>query len=69
MFYFYIFLFQGKFFLQISGNPVDSALSPIIADIFMEACETVTFDFLTFKPKVLFRFTKTIKALIDHINE
>lgn len=73
------FSFQGAFYQQSSGTPMGSPLSPVVADIFMEAFETVALDSSSYKPKVWFRYVddtfivwphgrETLDVFLEHLN-
>ncbi|XP_063924731.1 uncharacterized protein LOC135138683 [Zophobas morio] len=49
------FTFQGQFYKQISGTPMGSPLSPVVANILMETFEDTAIESAQPKPKVRFR--------------
>ncbi|CAG9836786.1 unnamed protein product [Diabrotica balteata] len=73
------FSFRGNFYKQISGTPNGFSLSPVIADIFMEAFESLALESYPLKPKVWFRYVDdtfiiwphgqhTLSPFLDHLN-
>lgn len=73
------FTFQGQFYKQLHGAAMGSPLSPVVANIFMEAFESQALESAELKPKVWFRYVddtfivwphgkQTLSVFLDHLN-
>ena len=60
------FQFRGKFYEQVSGAAMGSPLSPVVANIFMEAFEQQILESCSFKPKCWFRYVDDTFVIWPH---
>jgi len=54
------FLFNKKVYKQTFGTPMDSLLSPVVADLILQKLESSILDDFPFKPIFYFRFVDDI---------
>ena len=50
------FLFQGKYYEEVNGAIIDSPISPIVANLFMEVFETKAINMATHLPSLWLRY-------------
>ncbi|XP_071579386.1 uncharacterized protein [Temnothorax nylanderi] len=58
------FCFDGKFYEQIHGSPMESPLSPILADMVMEDLETHCLSLLDFDVRVYLRYVDDVFTIV-----
>ncbi len=61
----FYFTWAGQLYRQISGLPMGSRLSPILANIFMEEVETSVLTSLCIRPKLYVRYVDDIFIIYD----
>jgi len=54
------FHFNNKFYKQIFGTPMESPLSPIVADLVLQKLESTILNNLTYKPTFYYRYVDDI---------
>jgi hypothetical protein len=73
------FIYDKKFYKQISGAPMGSPLSPVVANLFMQEFETKAISSSILKPKCWLRYVddvftiwqhgqETLPLFLDHLN-
>ena len=60
------FQFGGSYFEQVKGAAMGSPLSPVVANIFMEALETRALETLPYKSKMWLRYVDDVFAIWPH---
>ena len=63
------FQFQDRFFEQVEGTAMGSPLSPVIANLFMEALESKALELSPLRPKMWIRYVDDTFVLWPHSEE